>query len=179
MLTSETAKKRRSESTKSQAKFFTREYRGHRVAMYVISKVSWDVLGDPRTSCLAAPSKVPVLTILRCPGRSQDIPLGRTGQSSSPTYPGMSREIPGHPAWPHRAVLSILGCPGRSQDILLGCTGQSPSPKYPGMSREDPRTSRLAASPSPKYPGMSREIPGHPAWLQVPVLSILGCPGKS
>ena len=128
------------------------------------SYISWDVPGNPRTSRLAAPGKVPVPSILGCPGRSQDIPLGCTGQSPSPKYPGVSWDVPGNPRTSRLAapgkvpVLSILGCPGRSKDIPLGCTGQSPSPKYPGM---------------------SREIPGHPAWLQVPVLSILGCPGRS
>ena len=82
--------------------------------------LSWDVPGDPSV-----------------------IPLGCTGQSPSPTCPGMSLEIPGHPAWLHRAQSPSPKCPERSRDIPLGCTGH----KVPVLS----------------VLGCPREILGHPA----------------
>ena len=124
------------------------------------SYVSWDVPGDPRASCLAAP-----------------------GTSPSPKCPGMSREFPGHPAW---LVLSVLGCPRRSQEIPLGCTGHKVPVlsvlECPGRSQDIPlgcAGHKVPVLSVLRCPGRSQDIllgcTGH----KVPVLSVLGCPGSS
>ena len=134
------------------------------------------------SSRLAAPGKVPVLSVLGCPGRSQDIPFGCTGHK----VPVLSvLRCPGRCTGHKVPVLSALRCPGRSRDIPLLHRAQSPSPKCPGMSREIPVSSRLAAPGKVPVlrvlgcPWRSQDIPLGCTGHKVPVLSVLGCPGRS
>ena len=118
---------------------------------------------EPQVGCTG---QVPVLCILGCPRRSQDIPLGWTGHKvpvlSVLRCPGRSRDIPLGCAGHKVPVLSVLRCPGRSQDIPLGCTGH----KVPVLSvlgcpgRSQCHPAWLHREKSQSY--VSWDVPGDP-----------------